>query len=52
MGKIIDIMISMTQIMSPLIEYHLIIGITILLFILNNINSYHLFVVKFVIVFI
>ena len=38
MGKIIDIMISMTQIMSPLIEYHLIIGITILLFILNNIN--------------
>ena len=38
MGKIIDIMISMTQIMSPLIECHLIIGITILLFILNNIN--------------
>ena len=32
MGKIIDIMISMTQIMSPLIECHLIIGITILLF--------------------
>ena len=38
MGKIIDIMISMTQIMSPLIECHLIIGTTILLFILNNIN--------------
>ena len=31
-------MISMTQIMSPSIECHLIIGITILLFILNNIN--------------
>ena len=38
MGKIIDIMISMTQIMSPLIECYLIIGTTILLFILNNIN--------------
>ena len=38
MGKIIDIMINMTQIMSPLIECYLIIGITILLFILNNIN--------------
>ena len=38
MGKIIDIMINMTQIMSPLIECYLIIGTTILLFILNNIN--------------
>ena len=38
MGKIIDIMINMTQITSPLIECYLIIGTTILLFILNNIN--------------
>ena len=36
MGKIIDIMISMTQIMSPSIECCLVVGITIMFFILHD----------------